>query len=213
MKFILPGDPIAKARHRSFIANNRQIRTYDRQGSEKAFAITLIGHQMHELGYKMLNGPLSVDIQCHLNAKLGASEAISNLREWGYSDPPCKKPDLDNIYKFILDIGNNLIWQDDRQIVQLSGKKIYAKTPCTIITVTEIKEITMDKQIETFFKSFSPDDTRALLTHIEYLFVSTPSIHKDPKCDFYPEEAKEFAKKIINFSNQWSDKLKKVRDK
>ena len=48
-----------------------------------------------------------------------------------------KKPDIDNMLKFIMDSGNNVIWHDDCQIWSVQIEKVYSLEPCTLIVVTE----------------------------------------------------------------------------
>lgn len=40
-----------------------------------------------------------------------------------------KKPDIDNLAKHLKDVGNGVIWQDDRQIWELRAKKYYSDEP------------------------------------------------------------------------------------
>jgi len=49
--------------------------------------------------------------------------------------PHNKKPDLDNLIKFVLDCGNGLLWLDDCKIPYISAFKEYGKEPKTIIEI------------------------------------------------------------------------------
>lgn len=46
---------------------------------------------------------------------------------------PNKKPDIDNIVKIILDGLNKVLYQDDKQVIELSAKKQYGEIPCVIV--------------------------------------------------------------------------------
>lgn len=46
---------------------------------------------------------------------------------------PNKKPDIDNIIKIVLDGLNKVLYQDDKQVIELSAKKQYGETPCVIV--------------------------------------------------------------------------------
>lgn len=46
-----------------------------------------------------------------------------------------KKPDLDNLIKFVLDCGNGLMWSDDSKIIFIKAYKGYGKEPHTIIEI------------------------------------------------------------------------------
>jgi Holliday junction resolvase RusA-like endonuclease len=48
------------------------------------------------------------------------------------------KPDADNIAKIILDALNEVAWDDDAQVVQLSVCKRYDTDPCVIVTIEDV---------------------------------------------------------------------------
>ena len=64
-----------------------------------------------------------------------------------FERPKCRKddiyhtdtPDLDNLLKFLCDIGNGILWADDRQVAQIHAKKIYGENAKTVITIREIE--------------------------------------------------------------------------
>lgn len=51
---------------------------------------------------------------------------------------PVVKPDVDNVAKSILDALNGIIYLDDKQIIELDIKKIYAETSWTEVKIEEI---------------------------------------------------------------------------
>lgn len=54
-----------------------------------------------------------------------------------------KKPDLDNLVKFIFDCMNNIVFHDDAQISELRTRKIYSEKPGTLVrlfTLADTKE-------------------------------------------------------------------------
>lgn len=59
-----------------------------------------------------------------------------------------KRPDVDNCAKFILDCMNEVIFQDDSQIVQLTARKQFGSQPGTTIQIVPI----------TFNQKFEKDD-------------------------------------------------------
>jgi Holliday junction resolvase RusA-like endonuclease len=50
---------------------------------------------------------------------------------------PTKKPDIDNIAKCFLDGMNDIVYFDDKQVVNLHITKVYAETPAVEVMVTE----------------------------------------------------------------------------
>lgn len=51
---------------------------------------------------------------------------------------PTIKPDTDNIAKSILDSLNKIAYLDDKQVVDLKVKKMYAEKPCVYVAIEEI---------------------------------------------------------------------------
>jgi Holliday junction resolvase RusA-like endonuclease len=49
--------------------------------------------------------------------------------------PHTSKPDLDNLVKFVLDCGNELLWKDDKFITKIHARKLYVNEPKTIISI------------------------------------------------------------------------------
>ncbi len=52
-----------------------------------------------------------------------------------------KKPDLDNLIKYILDAANGILYTDDSLIVQIFGKKIWADEGKTELTLEHVNEM------------------------------------------------------------------------
>jgi Holliday junction resolvase RusA-like endonuclease len=44
-----------------------------------------------------------------------------------------KRPDLDNLIKFVKDCANGVLWKDDSQIISLNASKAYHPDPQTEI--------------------------------------------------------------------------------
>ncbi|MBV5191133.1 RusA family crossover junction endodeoxyribonuclease [Staphylococcus chromogenes] len=49
------------------------------------------------------------------------------------------KPDLDNLLKTVLDAGNEKLWKDDNQIVEIRTFKKYADVARTVLIINEIE--------------------------------------------------------------------------
>jgi hypothetical protein len=61
-----------------------------------------------------------------------------------------KKPDLDNLCKFILDTMNGLVFKDDSQICAMGAKKIYSSKPGTLIKITPLTKNNRGEQEEIY---------------------------------------------------------------
>lgn len=53
---------------------------------------------------------------------------------------PCKKPDIDNVAKIILDSLNGIAYKDDTQVVDLHVRKGYSEQPRVEVIIEEIRE-------------------------------------------------------------------------
>ena len=61
----------------------------------------------------------------------------------GYKESHTTKPDIDNIVKFYLDVGNELLFDDDKNCIEVNARKRYGKTERVIICLQ--KEV-LDEQ-------------------------------------------------------------------
>lgn len=211
MRIVIPGDPIANMRPRHKRVGNAMW-TYDPQATEKSRVKLLIKKEIKS--YDHQNRACKVDLEFQLDAFKGVSKSIANMRLWpGMAESICRHHrDLDNCEKFALDCGNGILWADDRDIVQLSSRKIYSKNPCTIIEITPIKEIKMAVEHEKVFKLFSPQDVESMSEHAERIFMSIPAYIISDN-DLYEKQMAAAAELLIDFANEWADKLKKIKGK
>ena len=125
----LPGDPITKMRPR-FARKKWKVRTFDQQSEEKETV-------RWKLKARMMNrypteGPLALSLVCVFHRPASRTK----LKEIFHS----VKPDLDNLIKWIGDVGNGILWYDDKQIVSIAATKIYGEHPRTIITVSKVDD-------------------------------------------------------------------------
>jgi len=86
-----------------------------------------------------LETPITVAIYISIGipasfSKKRHKDALKNIEK------PMKKPDIDNIAKCFLDAMNGIIYLDDKQVVNLHVKKVYAETPCVQVMVSECLE-------------------------------------------------------------------------
>lgn len=123
----IPGEPKTKLRPR-FSRFKRFVRTYDSQSEERDTVKWQLRSRM--LGRDPLDGPLRVD----LIFIFPVPKSRRNRKEIYHS----VKPDIDNCIKWILDAGNEILWHDDKQIVNVYSIKIYGDNPRTIITAGQV---------------------------------------------------------------------------
>jgi Holliday junction resolvase RusA-like endonuclease len=164
IKIIIPGDPIAKIRPR-FRKNSF---TYDPQCKEKKTCKWKVKEILNNY-YSHLSFPLKDAIECHFNFYFkppnSFSKALKNLVSWGVYDH-IFKPDIDNLLKFYLDVMNEIVYEDDRQITYASVKKYYNHKPRIEIIIMEKTNLLKEK-VEKILGSFSNDEFCELAADLE----------------------------------------------
>lgn len=127
----LYGNPIAQKRPR-FRRTEAYVQTYDPQVKEKETYRWQIQTQFRNTP---LQTPLKIEIVFFMPIPASTSairkkEMIANVLHH------MKRPDVDNMAKFMLDCMNGLVFHDDSQIWDLHCQKIYAEEPGTLIKIT-----------------------------------------------------------------------------
>lgn len=118
MKYTIPGQPVPLARPR--FSNNH---VWDCQQSEKRAGTTYLRF-LHK--GEPLKGPLHVDLKFFMCHK-------KKHKSWH-----CVRPDLDNLVKFVLDVANGVLYEDDKQVAKITAEKTYDIESRTEITITEL---------------------------------------------------------------------------
>ena len=132
LKLSIKGSPKAQKRHR----HTKRGFTYDPSKGDKKDFLAL----MHAEAPKQ---PLKGDIS--LKVTFGMPYVKKHYRTGKYSgelkpNPPLaytNKPDIDNMLKFVMDAGNNVVWYDDSQIWKVEMEKVYSEIPSTTIEIEE----------------------------------------------------------------------------
>lgn len=76
--------------------------------------------------------PVRMDVVFHMPVPKSMSR---KRREVILGSPHVKKPDADNLVKFVKDCLNGIAWHDDSQVWQVFARKIYGPEPKTEITL------------------------------------------------------------------------------
>lgn len=82
--------------------------------------------------------PLIVAIFVHIEPPQSASNT-KKTRMLNQAEYPLKKPDVDNVAKIILDALNGIAYRDDKQVVTLIVKKLYAGESGVGVTISEVE--------------------------------------------------------------------------
>lgn len=126
--YVVPGDPIPLARCR--YGGRGQI--YDAQKHLKNQWQIVLSHQ-HE-NQPLFTGSLSIDVTFYFPMPLSHRKRWATLQH----TPHLNTPDLDNCIKFISDVGNTILYPDDRIISQIVARKLYDYEPRTELTITKL---------------------------------------------------------------------------
>lgn len=125
MRIQIDGVPIPDARPRV-----TRYGTYNPRHREKNRLKTYL----LSLGIKTLSEPLRVSVDFFMpipkstSKKKGKEMLANHIRH-------TKKPDLDNLVKFVFDSCTGILFDDDKQVVELTASKRYSESPFTVIDI------------------------------------------------------------------------------
>lgn len=121
MIITIPGTPIAKKRPR-FANRGKRVAVINQQETEEGLFYLVARSQIPG---DPTGEPLKVSMlfvlprpKSHYNSKGVLKCTAPSVHS--------KKPDLDNLVKFALDVLNELAWNDDSQVCQITATKKYA---------------------------------------------------------------------------------------
>lgn len=146
LTFIVPGDPKAEPRHKSSIIAGR-IHTYEPAAAkvEKGFIKFLAVDAMKKAEWVKSELPIKLNITAFIaltKSDRKNKKIVEKVKKGVYF--PTKKPDVDNIAKLYQDAMNDLVYVDDKQIVESTVKKQYTlEAAYTLIEVEELWSITV----------------------------------------------------------------------
>ncbi|WP_079480588.1 RusA family crossover junction endodeoxyribonuclease [Halobacillus salinus] len=137
INFTVLGEPVAQGRPRAGRAKRGKTVMYDPKKSKefkKYVGLVASQHAPSEL----LEGPLRVKVKVYKPLLKSFSKKQIADAEAGLFRP-VTKPDIDNYAKGIKDALNNVIWNDDSQVVELSVSKWYSAKPRVEVEVNELR--------------------------------------------------------------------------
>ena len=133
--YIVYGEPVGKGRPR-FARRGNFVSTYSPQKT-KTYEDEIRMMARAAMGAsEPLDTPVTVAIYIRVGipasySKQKRKDALSGVLK------PTKKPDIDNIAKCFLDAMNEIVYLDDKQVVNLHLTKVYAETPAVEVMVKE----------------------------------------------------------------------------
>jgi Holliday junction resolvase RusA-like endonuclease len=125
--FCVPGEPQGKGRPRATTING-MARLYTPKKTASYEGLVAHAAQQAMRGAVPFDRPcrIELDVLCTVPASWSAKKRAQALAG---AIRPTKKPDADNVLKAVCDGMNGVVWRDDVQVVEWSGRKLYAETP------------------------------------------------------------------------------------
>ena len=135
IKLDLYGDPVAWQRPQ-FARRGKHLHSYDGQEKLKVGCKWQLKSQYRE---QPITAPVSIDITFYMPIPKSTT-AIRKRQMLHGKMYHMKRPDLDNLQKFVLDCLNQIILIDDAQVVEIRARKIYSDKPGTLIRLLPLSE-------------------------------------------------------------------------
>lgn len=135
ISFVVPGNPVAKGRARSFVRNGHVAHYTPEKTANYENLVKLMALECM-VGKSLLDGAVSMRISLHVPIPSSWSKKKQEQARNGELRP-LTKPDCSNVTKAIEDAMNGIVYVDDKQIVELSVSKYYSELPRAEIKVSE----------------------------------------------------------------------------
>jgi len=165
MKITIPGEPVAKARHRTVMRGNFP-HSYDPQEKHnnaiKAYLTSKIREafdspdkQIALEAYSLaLSESFNVEMTFYMPFPKSKPLRLANRFSWGL-ETMVSKPDLDNLEKGILDNASGILFPDDRLVTKIASQKLYSDNPRTEINIMPQKKVTLNETAEKILESIN----------------------------------------------------------
>jgi Holliday junction resolvase RusA-like endonuclease len=132
LSIVIPGCPIAKKRPR-FFRRGGLVGTYNAQETEEGRAMQHLHRGLPE-GWTPIDGAIRVWALFEMPIPKSASKK-AKIGMQSNEIPHTKKPDLDNLVKFVKDCANGILWRDDSQVIRIEAAKRFSDNPRTQILI------------------------------------------------------------------------------
>lgn len=146
MQLIIEGVPLAKARARIVRRGNFSM-AYDPQEKEKQEFTRKLALELYfasssedkETQIELFNLSSSNAFSLSIESYMPIPKSLSKKKKKALLGQfHNKKPDGDNIFKFVTDCSNGILYKDDSQIVKGSFVKKYSDNPRVVININPI---------------------------------------------------------------------------
>lgn len=126
ISFTIPGTPVGKGRPK-FARRGNFVTTYTPEKTATYENLIKVKAEEAMQGRTLIDG--AVDVRVWIWVTPPASWSQKKQRAaLAHQIFPTTKPDVDNVIKGIFDAMNEIVWKDDKQVVDLNVVKRYAET-------------------------------------------------------------------------------------
>ena len=134
--FTIPGTPVGKGRPR-FARRDAFVTTYTPEKTASYENLVKVKAEEAMVGRELIAGAVAVTILLFITPPASWSNK-KMLQALNHEIMPTTKPDVDNIIKGIFDAMNEIVWNDDKQVVDVTIRKRYANTARATVEVRPI---------------------------------------------------------------------------
>ena len=136
-ELIIDCEPVGKARPR-VTARGPFAHAYTPKKT-KSYENMIKNEYLSKYGYSnKLDGPLEAQINAYFSIPKSSTKTLKK-KMLNNQHKHTNKPDIDNVQKAILDALNGIAYNDDSQIVKITGQKFYSDAPRIELKLKEIK--------------------------------------------------------------------------
>jgi Holliday junction resolvase RusA-like endonuclease len=170
VKIELPGDPIPMQRPRYSLGN-----IYDPQSKIKRNLFPVV-REAFPKKYMSIYKEVPVTVQMIFYMPFPKA-ATKTFIEQNFHKPHIKRPDIDNLIKFYLDLMNGLIYTDDSLVSNIYAQKVYAVEPKTLILVSSTGGIMINEHVLEYQK-LTQENIAYIASKANSLGFSKREIHR-----------------------------------
>lgn len=201
MKIVIPGIPIAKARHK-LCRRGQFASMYDPQETQKKSTSLQISLQIKQ----------PYEISVHFAYSLNMRFFCPYPKDYFPWIVPLHtyKCDLDNYVKYYLDCSNKILFNDDKQIVEIYAKKLYSDQPRTEIEIMPLEIPQIDDKVIKVMKIFDPHTLKSMLNDTHTLNVVSQKLDKGQLQPDYCSILTAAASLLLQFAIKYKDLLSKI---
>ena len=134
--FTIPGTPVGKGRPK-FARRGAFVTTYTPEKTASYENLVKVKAEEAMVGRELIAGAVAVTILLFITPPASWSNK-KMLQALNHEILPTTKPDIDNVIKGILDAMNEIVWNDDKQVVDVTVRKRYANTARATVEVRPI---------------------------------------------------------------------------